>query len=75
MITATMTISGGHLNPAVTIGLLSTRRIDLKSAGVYVAAQLVGAVLAALLLQLLLPAGFTRMLATSATPALADGMT
>ena len=28
MITATMDISGGHLNPAVTLGLLAVRRID-----------------------------------------------
>jgi aquaporin Z len=75
MITATMNISGGHLNPAVTLGLWSTRRIDGKSAGVYVAAQVIGGVLGALLLQLLLPPGFVRMLATAATPALANGMT
>ena len=37
MITATMTISGGHLNPAVTIGLLLRRRIDPVSAAAYIA--------------------------------------
>lgn len=75
LITATMNISGGHLNPAVTLGLLSTRRIDGKSAGVYIAAQLIGAVLGIVVLRMLVPPGFVRMIGTSATPALATGMT
>jgi MIP family channel proteins len=55
MITATMTISGGHLNPAVTLGLAATRRIDPLSAAAYIVTQLVAAVVAALLVKLLLP--------------------
>src|SRR3982750_1469517 len=55
MIPATMTISGGHLNPAVTLGLLAMRRIDPVSAAAYVGAQLLAAVVAALLVKLLLP--------------------
>jgi aquaporin TIP len=55
MITATMTISGGHLNPAVTLGLLVTRRIDPISAAAYIVTQLVAAVIAAFLVKLLLP--------------------
>ena len=55
MITATMTISGGHLNPAVTVGLLVTRRIDPVSAAAYIVTQLVAAVIAAFLVKLLLP--------------------
>jgi MIP family channel proteins len=55
MITATMTISGGHLNPAVTVGLLATRRIDPVSAAGYIVAQLVAAIVAAFLVQVLLP--------------------
>ena len=55
MITATMTISGGHLNPAVTVGLLATRRIDPVSAAGYIAVQLVAAVVAAFLVRALLP--------------------
>lgn len=74
MITATMSISGGHLNPAVTIALLSTKRIDARSAGVYIVAQLVGAVLGALLLKLMLPPGFARSIATVAVPALSNNL-
>ncbi len=54
-VTCTMSISGGHINPAVTIGLWSVGRIDAKKAGLYVVAQLVGAVLAALALKWLFP--------------------
>jgi aquaporin Z len=57
MVTATMNISGGHLNPAVTLGMLAVRRIAPQTAGYYVAAQLAGAVLAALLIKALLPWG------------------
>jgi MIP family channel proteins len=55
LVTATMNISGGHLNPAVTAGMLLTRRIDPKTAGLYVAAQLVGGILAALVMKAVLP--------------------
>jgi MIP family channel proteins len=37
-------ISGGFFNPAVTIGMLVTRRISGYNAGVYIVAQLLGAV-------------------------------
>jgi MIP family channel proteins len=60
MITATMTISGGHLNPAITIGLLVTRRIDLKSAVAYILAQLAAACVAAYLVKFLLPPAAVR---------------
>ena len=57
-VSATMRISG-HLNPAITIGLLVVRRIDAMMAGVHVVAQLVGAVLAAYALKVLLPVSLT----------------
>ncbi|HET6836857.1 MAG TPA: aquaporin [Gemmatimonadales bacterium] len=60
MVTSTMTISGGHLNPAVTLGLLATRRIDPASAAAYIATQLVAAVVAAYLVKLLLPPSAVR---------------
>ena len=39
-------ISGGHFNPAVTIGLWAGKRFEARDVGPYVVAQLVGAVLA-----------------------------
>ena len=38
--------SGGHFNPAVTLGFLATRKISLQMAVVYIVAQLLGGVLA-----------------------------
>jgi aquaporin Z len=74
MVTSTMAISGGHLNPAVTIGLLVTRRGNPVSAAAYIAAQLIGAVLAALLLKALYPAGVSKSLALG-TPTIASSIT
>jgi MIP family channel proteins len=54
MVTATMRISG-HLNPAVTLGFLVTRRIAPVMAVIHVAAQILGAVLAAYALKGIFP--------------------
>jgi len=43
MVSALMRISG-HFNPAVTLTLLATRRIEAMMAGLYVVAQILGAV-------------------------------
>ena len=43
-------ISGGHFNPAVTIGLVVAKRFDQKDAPAYIGAQLVGAIAAAAVL-------------------------
>ncbi|MEA3540009.1 MAG: aquaporin Z, partial [Pseudomonadota bacterium] len=43
-------ISGGHFNPAVTLGLAAGGRFAWKDAPGYVVAQVVGAILAALVL-------------------------
>ena len=40
-------ISGGHFNPAVTLGVLVARRIEARDAIVYVVSQVVGAVIGA----------------------------
>jgi len=44
-------ISGGHFNPAITLGFLATRRITPLLAVVYWASQLLGAVVAAAILR------------------------
>jgi aquaporin Z len=43
-------ISGGHFNPAVTIGLVVSGRFSSKDAPAYIVAQLVGAIVAAAVL-------------------------
>lgn len=55
MVSATMNVSGGQLNPALTVGLLVARRITPTLAGVHIVAQLLGAVLAAWALKLTMP--------------------
>lgn len=47
-------ISGSHINPAVTIGLLSVRKISLKPALGYLVAQFAGAVAALAVLSLVM---------------------
>ena len=54
LVSATMRVSG-HLNPAVTIGFLATRRIEPMMAGIYVLGQLLGGVLAGYALRGLFP--------------------
>jgi MIP family channel proteins len=56
MVSATMNVSGGHLNPAVTVGVLLARRIGASLAAVNIVAQLAGAVAAGLALKGLMPA-------------------
>ena len=56
LITATMKISGAHLNPAVTFAMWLTGRIAPKQAGLYVITQLLAAAAGALAVKALLPA-------------------
>jgi len=55
MVTATMRISG-HLNPAVTLAFLVTRRIEPLMAAIYICAQILGAIAAAYALKATVPA-------------------
>ena len=73
-ITATVGISGGHLNPAVTLGLLSVGRISPAKAGLYVVAQLVGGIVALLAIKGLLPEQAANI-AAFGRPSLANDVT
>ncbi len=73
VVTATMNISGGHINPAVTIGLLLTGRTDAKTAIFYIPAQLAGAVVAGFALKALYP-GAAAAAVSLGTPVLAEGI-
>lgn len=53
LVWATAHVSGGHLNPAVTLGFLVTRRITAVRALLYTVAQVAGALVGALLLKAL----------------------
>src|SRR5215204_4268712 len=47
-------ISGGHFNPAVTLGILTAKRIEIRQAVIYVVAQLIGAVVATAIILIIL---------------------
>ena len=55
MVSAVGHISGGHFNPAVTLGFLVTRRLAPALAGVYWLSQFSAAAIAALLLKWIFP--------------------
>lgn len=55
MITAAGHISGGHFNPAVTLGFLAARRIESIQAGLYIVVQLLGGFAGALIARLCFP--------------------
>ena len=73
MVSALGHISGAHFNPAITFGLLVTRRIKPSLAVVYWVAQLAGAALAALLVQQLLPRAATESVKLG-VPAIGGGV-
>src|SRR6201999_3382890 len=55
MYSALAHVSGGHFNPAITIGFWVTKRSSTVEVALYWVAQLVGAILAAFLLKTVLP--------------------
>src|ERR1035438_2117077 len=55
MFVAFSQVSGGHFNPAVTIGFWVTKRISTVDVALYWIAQLIGAIAAAFLLKALIP--------------------
>lgn len=70
MVSAFGHISGGHFNPAVTIGIWVTKRINTVEALLYWAAQLLGGTVAAFVLKAVIPDDIWRAVALG-TPELA----
>lgn len=66
-------ISGGHINPAVTFGVMVSRRISVALGLQYMAAQLIGGVLAGLLLYVVFPSELCATVHLG-TPAVASGV-
>ncbi|MBI3079798.1 MAG: MIP family channel protein, partial [candidate division NC10 bacterium] len=67
-------ITGDHLNPAVTLAMLATKRIPGRKAGSYIVVQLLGATVAGVLLKGLYPAQAVAK-SNLGTPALGPGVT
>ena len=61
MATATMGISGAHLNPAVTLGFLGIRKIEMKTGLAYIGAQLLGGTFGAFASRFLVPNNVGRL--------------
>jgi aquaporin Z len=72
-VTIMMPVSGGHLNPAVSVALWIGKQIDAKTLGRYVLAQLLGAITAALLIKALFPASMARITSLG-TPQMSGAM-
>ena len=72
-VTITMPISGGHINPAVSVALWLGKKIDALTLGRYVLAQLLGAIVGALLIKATFPTSAVRM-SSLGTPQVAGSM-
>lgn len=55
MVAATARVSGGHLNPAVTFSAILTRKIGVTKGGMYIIAQLSGAIVGAFIIKTIIP--------------------
>ena len=55
MIYALGDVSGAHFNPAVTIGFMVAKRMNLKETTFYIIAQVIGALIASITLKILFP--------------------
>jgi MIP family channel proteins len=64
-------VSGGHMNPAVTVGVLAAGGMRVGEAGGYIVSQLIGGIAGALLLRAVLGGAATGL----GTPHLAHGLT
>ena len=74
IVSATMNISGGHINPAVTFGLFVAGKVNAGTLWRYWVAQFLGAIVGAALLRGLLPWGAVHATAAG-TPMLSTTVT
>lgn len=72
MVSALGHISGGHFNPAITIGFWVTKRLNTLDSLSYWGAQLLGATAAAFLLKLVIPTETWRTAALGTPTLMAD---
>jgi MIP family channel proteins len=72
-VTIMLPISGGHINPAVSFALWLGKKIDAVTLGQYVLAQLLGAIVGALLIKATFPPSAVRM-SSLGTPQVAGSM-
>src|SRR5512143_1499715 len=61
MVSAMGHISGGHFNPAITLGVLAGGKISSNDAAAYIAAQLAGAIVGALAALAVIPTGLAEI--------------
>lgn len=73
MVAAAGHVSGGHFNPAVTLGFVATRRMPVGTGITYILAQLIGASIGGLLLTAVFPEA-ARVAVNLGTPALGRGV-
>jgi aquaporin Z len=66
LISSLMHISGAHFNPAVSLGVFVAGKIDAKTLGRYVVAQLVGGIVGAALVRVLFNAAAVRAVSAGA---------
>jgi len=71
LLALTTSASGGHINPAVTLGHWASRRIPTQTAVIYIVAQLAGAIVAGLVLRSIYPNNVWQPVALGAP--IADG--
>lgn len=55
LVACTGRVSGGHINPAVTISMMATKKMGLSKGLMYVIAQLLGATIGSYLLMIIIP--------------------
>jgi len=73
-VSATMFISGAHLNPAITLGMLTIRKISPRDAVAYIVGQLAAALLAVAVAHMLMPVSIGDLVSWG-TPALSPRVT